>query len=101
VRECRVDAPRTLVVHDVSPNLTDLFRRSGKVKVVVLDLEVLAEREEDIAGYFVIVRIGLVLLLDGESAEEQRKSYRKVKRVYCGLVEDNRPVPACLLSVYF
>jgi len=79
VRECGVDAPRTLVVHDVSANLTDLFWRSGKVKVVVLDLEVLAEREEDIAGNFVAVRIGLVLLLDGEPAEEQRKSDREVK----------------------
>jgi hypothetical protein len=78
VRECGVDAPRTLVVHDVSANLTDLFWCSCIVKVVVLDLEVLAERDEDIAGKFVVVRIGLVLL-DGEPAEEQRKSDREVK----------------------
>jgi hypothetical protein len=55
-----------------------LFWCSCIVKVVVLDLEVLAERDEDIAGKFVVVRIGLVLL-DGEPAEEQRKSDREVK----------------------
>jgi hypothetical protein len=36
VREGGVDAPRTLVVHDVGANLTDLFWRSCIVKVVVL-----------------------------------------------------------------
>jgi hypothetical protein len=84
VRECDVDAPRTLV-HHVIANLTDLFWRSGKVKVVVLNLEVLAEREEDIPGNFVVVRIGLILLLDGKPAEEQRKGDREVKLIYGGL----------------
>jgi hypothetical protein len=79
MHECGVDAPRTLVVHDVGADLADLFWRSGKVEVVVLDLEVLAEREEDVAGNLVVVRIGLVLLLDGEPAEEQRKGDREVK----------------------
>ena len=79
MRECGVDAPRTLVVHDVRADLSYLFWRSGKVEVVVLDLEVLAEREEDIVGNLVVVRIRHVLLLDGEPAEEQRESDGEVK----------------------
>jgi hypothetical protein len=55
-----------------------LFWRSGKVKVVVLDPEVLAERQ-DIPGNFVVVRIGLILLLDGKPVEEQRKIDREVR----------------------
>ena len=44
VRECSVDAPRALVVQNVCADFTNLLRRSCKVEVVVLDLEILAER---------------------------------------------------------
>ena len=95
VREGRVDAPRALVVQDVRADLADLLGRARKVEVVVLDLEVLAERQEDVQRELVVVRIRLVLLLDGEAAEEQREGDREVERVYRGLVEDDCPVPVC------
>ena len=47
-RESSVDAPRALVVDDVRPDLTQDLRRRGEIEEVVLDLEVLAEREEDL-----------------------------------------------------
>ena len=95
MREGRVDAPRALVVQDVRADLADLLRRARKVEVVVLDLEVLAERQEDVQRELVVVRIRLVLLLDGEAAEEQREGDGEVERVYRGLVEDDCPVPVC------
>ena len=47
-REGRVDAPRALVVHDVCTDLANLLWRPRIVEVVVLDLEVLAERDENV-----------------------------------------------------
>jgi hypothetical protein len=94
VREGRVDAPRTFVIHDVSADLADFFGRPCIVEIVVPDLEVFSERQENVAGDLVIVRIGIVLLLDGEATEEQRESDRKVESACGGLVEDYRPVPA-------
>lgn len=38
-----------------------------------MNLEVLAEGKEDVECKLIIVGIRLVLLLDGESAEEQRE----------------------------
>jgi hypothetical protein len=79
-----------------------LLGRSCKVEVVVLDLEVLAERQENVEGDLVVVRI-IVLLLDGESAEEQRESDREVERINGSLVENDGLVPAvyCQEMVYF
>jgi len=68
-----VDAPGTLVVHDVCADLANLFWCSGIVEVVVLDLEVLAEGKEDVKRELIELGIRLVLLLYGESAEEQRE----------------------------
>ena len=69
--ERSVDAPGAFVVQDVCADLTNLFRRSGIVKVVILDLEVLAEGKKNIKCKLVVVGIRLVLLLYGESADEQ------------------------------
>jgi len=43
-----VDAPGALVVQDVCADLANLFWRSRVVEVVILDLEVLAKRKEDV-----------------------------------------------------
>ncbi len=66
-----VDTPGALVVYDVGADLADLFWRSRIVEIVILDLEVLAEGKEDVKGELIVVGIRLVLLLYGESAEEQ------------------------------
>jgi len=54
---------KTLVVHDVRPDLLEWPRLCGKVEVVVLDLEVLSEpeRQEGIKCEVVVVRIRHVL----------------------------------------
>ena len=57
MRKGSVDAPRTLVVHNVRADLANLFRGAGKVQVVVLDLEVFSEGQKDIEGDLVIFRI--------------------------------------------
>ncbi len=46
-RQGGIHAPRTLVIEDIRADLPDLLRRAGKVEEVVLDLEVLAEGDED------------------------------------------------------
>ncbi len=43
-----VDEPRALVVDDVGADFADLLVRAEAVEVVVLDLEVLAEGDEDL-----------------------------------------------------
>ena len=68
--EGSVDAPRTLVVNDVRADLANLLWCPRKVEVVVLDLEVLPERQKDVVCEFVVVGIRLVLLLDGKAAKE-------------------------------
>ena len=92
-REGRVDAPRALVVHDVRANLADLLRRPGVVEEVILDLEVLAERDEDVQRNLVEVWICLVLLLGGEAAEEQCESDGEIEGVVSRLVDNNGAVP--------
>ena len=74
--ERSVDAPGAFIVQNVCANLADLFWRSSVVEIVILDLEVLAEGKEDVKCKFIVVRIRLVLLLYGESAEEQCERYR-------------------------
>ena len=69
--ERSVDTPGAFVVQNVCADLADLFWRPGVVEVVILDLEVLAEGKEDIKRKLIVVGIRLVLLLHGESAEEQ------------------------------
>jgi hypothetical protein len=55
-------APGAFVVQNVCANLANLFRFPGKVKVIVLDLEVLAKGQENVkCKLIVVVRISLVL----------------------------------------
>lgn len=43
-----VDNPGTLVVDDVGTDFSDLFGGAAEVEPVVLNLEVFAERDEDV-----------------------------------------------------
>lgn len=56
--ERRVDVPRALVVQDVSPDLANVLGEAVAVEVVVLDLEVLAEGDEDGEGEVVRGLVG-------------------------------------------
>jgi len=71
--EGSVDAPGAFVVQDICADLADLFWRSGVVEIVILDLEILAEGEEDVECKIIVIRIRILLLLHRESAEEQCK----------------------------
>lgn len=91
--------PRALVVHDVGPDFADLLWRAGKVKEVVLDLEVLAEREKNRACK--IVRFdsarrarGDVVGL-GDVRNEHRTRNGQVEGVVCCLVNDNETMSGC------
>jgi hypothetical protein len=53
---------------------------AGKVAIIVLHPEVLSERQEDVKRELIVVRIRLVLLLDGEATKQQRKGDRYVNR---------------------
>ena len=55
--EGRVDAPRAFVVHDVRADLADLLWCPSVVEVVILDLEVLAERDKNSQRNLVVVWI--------------------------------------------
>jgi hypothetical protein len=61
-------------------------------RVVILDLEVLAERQGDVEREFVIVGIRLILL-HGESAKEQCERDREIEEVDGRLVENYCLVP--------
>jgi hypothetical protein len=69
--ERSIDASGAFVVQYVCADLTNLFWCSSVVEVVILDLEVLAEGKEDVECKLIVVGIGLVLLLHGESTKEQ------------------------------
>ena len=56
-RKGRVDAPRALVVHNIRADLADLLRCPSVVEVIILDLEVLAERDKNGQRDLVVVWI--------------------------------------------
>lgn len=89
-RERGVDAPRALVVNDVRPDLANLLRCACEVQVVVLDLEVLAERKEDGRSERVRVLPGCVVR---DAAQVHGKCHGQIEGVVCGLVEDDETVP--------
>lgn len=80
-----VDEPRALVVLDVSADLTNVLGQTKVVEVVVLDLEVLAKRDEDILGLLEVLGSGEVELVQGQSNGE-------VERVVGSLVDDDELV---------
>lgn len=47
-QQCLIDQPPTLVVLDVRANLADEGGIAKRIEVVILDLEVLAQRYEDV-----------------------------------------------------
>jgi hypothetical protein len=106
MRDRGVDAPRTLdTIHDVrrTTHLDSLFGCGARmvVEIVVLDLRVFSERQENVEGDLVAVRIGLVLF-DGKSADEQGESDGEVERVHGVLVEGCCPVSmSCRETVHF
>lgn len=80
-----VDKPRALVVLDVGTDLANVLGETKVVKIVVLDLEVFAERDKDILGLLEVIRGGKVELVESESDGE-------VEGVIGGLVNDNEAV---------
>ena len=81
-----VDEPATLVVEDVGSDLSDEFRSTVAVEEVVLDLEVLAEREEDVERGLVRVRVR-------DAREVHRERDGEVERVEGRLVDNDQVVP--------
>lgn len=77
--------PRTLVILDIRSNLSNNFGVAVSVKVVVLNLEVLAERDEDV--------VGLAEVLGGSKLEVvEGQGNREIEAVVGGLVGDNEHI---------
>lgn len=80
-----VDKPRALVVLDIGTNLTNDFGVAIGIKVVILDLEVLAQRDKDVVGLAEVAR--------GSTLEvEQGQGNRQVEAVIGGLVGDDEHI---------
>lgn len=77
--------PGALVVHDVGADLANVLGKSKVVEVVVLDLEVLTQRDEDGLG---LLEVGG----GGDVEEEQRESDGEVEGVIGRLVDDDEAV---------
>lgn len=65
-----VDEPRALVILDVGADLAYMLRLAEVVKVVILDLKVLPERNEDILSLLEVAGSGEVELVKGEGDGE-------------------------------
>ena len=77
--------PRTLVIHDIRADLTNVLWVAEVVQVVVLDLEVLSERNEN--------SLALLQVLLSRNAElVKSKGNWKVKGVVCSLIDDDELV---------
>lgn len=80
-----VDEPRALVVLDVGTNFANVLRETEVVEVIVLDLEVLAQGDEDVLGLLQVLGGGEVELVEGQGDGE-------VEGVVGGLVNDDEAV---------
>ncbi|CRK13306.1 hypothetical protein BN1708_010754 [Verticillium longisporum] len=80
-----VDEPAALVVHNVGADLANVLGQAKVVEVVVLDLEVLAEGDEDGLGLLEVVGRGNVEAVQGEGDGQ-------VERVVGRLVDDDEAV---------
>lgn len=80
-----VNQPRALVVLDVGSDLANDLRVAEVVQVVILDLEVLTQRDQNIVSL-------LKILLAGQLQVVQSKSDRQVEAVVGGLVGNNEHV---------
>lgn len=81
-----VDDPAALVVEDVRPDLAQRLWVGVAVEEVVLDLEVLAHRDEDLFG----VLVGCFL---GDAGHLHGQGDGKVEGVEGRLVDDDERVP--------
>lgn len=80
-----VDQPRALVVLDIRTDLADRRGVTVAVQVIILDLEVLAQGQENGLG---LLERGLVL----DTGHVHRQRHGEVERVVGGLVDDNERV---------
>jgi hypothetical protein len=80
-----VDQPRALVVLDVCADLAERLRVGEVVQVVVLHLEVLAHRDEDVFGLLEVLGRGFAGVEHGERDGQ-------VEAVVCGLVDNDEGV---------
>lgn len=87
-----VDQPTALVVQDVGPDFSNLFRRAVAVEVVVLDLEVLAHGDQDVERF--LERRG-----GRDAGHVEREGDGEVERVVGGFVDDNEVVPVVCVFI--
>lgn len=80
-----VNEPRALVVLDIGADLANVLGETKVVEVVVLNLEVFAERDEDVLGLLEVLGGGEVELVEGEGDGQ-------VERVVGRLVDDDKLV---------
>lgn len=80
-----VDQPRALVVLDVGADLANMLGQPKVVEVVVLDLEVLAEGDENVLSLLEVLGRGEVELVQGQGNGQ-------VEGVVGGLVDDDELV---------
>ena len=80
--ESLIDEPRAFVVQDVGADLADGFGAAVGVEVVVLDLEVFAQRDQDVAGLTQVQVRGQLEIV-------QRERDGQVEAVEGGFVDDD------------
>lgn len=80
-----VDQPRALVVLDIGADLANDSWVTEVVQVVVLDLEVLAQRNQDVVSLLEVLRGGTLQV-------QQRQGDGQVEAVVGGLIGDNEHV---------
>ena len=83
--ESLVDEPRALVVLDIGTDLANDIGVSIGIEVVILNLEVLAQRDEDIMGLAEVAGGGALQV-------EQSQGDRQVEAVVGGLVGDDEHI---------
>lgn len=83
--ESLVDKPRALVVEDISSNLANVLGVAVAVEVIILDLEVLAERDKDGSS-------SLQILLGGNTGHVHGEGDGEVEGVVGSLVNDDKLV---------
>jgi len=90
--ESDVDQPTALVVQDIGSDLSNLFRGSVTVEVIVLYLEVLSHGDEDVEGFLESGRRSDARHVESESDGE-------VEGVVGSFIDDNEMVSTCKRQV--
>ena len=91
VGESSVDTPGTFVIDNVGTNFTDLFGSTAEVGPVILDLEVLAQGDEDVRrnGERIFGRVGDRF----DPRDVKGKGDGEVEGVVGGFVNDDKTMP--------